>query len=197
MGGRVTCPVLYFECENCKEHSLIASGEQGVNIMNIFCSLGWRSAKDDWDSWARTMQMFGISQWAVSSSCKLCSWSLGLITASSHLPEDAHSAFTLLLLCTFLNLFENREALKPFFSYVVLSHFEISRVLVLSAFKSPSLTQSKVERQHLYFQLVLGFEMNTSSMTFGPSLNAGFVEVLGQSPMVTSFTLWTLNYPAV
>lgn len=40
------------------------------------------------------------------------------------LPEDAQSAFTLLLLCSFLNLSENRRAPKPFFSYIELHQFE-------------------------------------------------------------------------
>lgn len=40
MAGNSTCPVLRFECENCQEHSWMASREQGVNIMNVFCPLG-------------------------------------------------------------------------------------------------------------------------------------------------------------
>lgn len=56
---------------------------------------------------------------------------------------------------------------------------KILRVLVLSAFKSPLPTQSKAERQHLFFQLALGFEINTHTVIPASSLYVGFVEVLG------------------
>ena len=41
MAGQVTCHVLSFEHGDYQEHSLKASGEQGVNTMNIFSSSGW------------------------------------------------------------------------------------------------------------------------------------------------------------
>lgn len=49
----------------------------------------------------------------------------------------------------------------------------VSRVLVLSAFKWPLLTEKEAERQDLHFKLVLGFKMNTPSVTSSPILICG------------------------
>lgn len=117
----ISLQLLHVECENYPEHSLMASGESRESTL--------------WTSFARwvegvckgqlkflSMYCANVCYFSGTTSCKLYNRSVGL--TSFHLPEDAQGAFSLLLLFFFLNLIENRGALKPLSSYIGLNHLE-------------------------------------------------------------------------
>jgi hypothetical protein len=95
-----------------------------------------------------------------------------LITATFSLPEDTQSV--LLLLHTFLEFTENHGACEVFYSpppTLILGQISLKILSFSFVWLSHSfITQSEAERQHLLFQLVLDFEINTLSVTSGPIL---------------------------
>ena len=87
MAGQVTCHMLSFEHGNYQEHSLKASGEQGVNTMNIFGSLGWSSVQRTTEILKHGLcKRFPFLNDLLTVLANYY-WSLSLVTASFHLPE--------------------------------------------------------------------------------------------------------------
>lgn len=143
MAGRVTCHVLSFEHGNYQEHSLKQVENKGSTLWTslalwdeVVCKGQLRFLSMDC---AKCFLL--VSQWLVITSCKL---QLVPQFANSKFPPTwgCPKSFTFLMLCSSLNLIENREALKPCFSWLWLNWFEYLQVLVLVCFfKSPLLTQ--------------------------------------------------------
>lgn len=151
----------------------------------------WRMGSTLWTSSAlwvegvckgqlKFLSMHCANVWHFSMSCYQCLQTLQLVCwfDNSKFPSTwgcPKCSYLVTAVFSWTSL-KTERLWSPF--YLMLSEIilKISRVFILSAFKSPWLIQSKAERQHLLLRLVLGFDI--FKVTSGSILNVGFVEVL-------------------